>query len=626
MNKLHEHLMQKLSWYKTWHENRTTPMAHWGTFIAIALILTNLSFSSIELASAKVSDDSLATTFYSHPRFSNRSGEIAQDHILVKFKDSINKEKRDKILAKNNLSEKSEISQIKVKLVNISPNDTPEEVVDRLNAQDKDSIEFAEVDKFVYPDYVPNDPQYSSNWHFAKMSAPSAWDIATGSPAVVIAILDTGTNCNHEDLVTRCVSGWNVYDNNSNTADVYGHGTATAGSAAAAGDNLLGVASPCYNCKIMPMRITDPNGSSNLSLVATAITYAADHGAKVANISFGPLGKVGETVSTAAQYFMSKGGVVVISAGNSTVNSTDPDDPYTIKVSGVDQNDILYGWSNYGTDIDLAAAGCVNTTNWGGGYAGTCGTSFSSPVVAGVAGLIFSKNLALTGAQVRNILKSNTNDIYTSGFDIYSGFGTPNMFAAVNAAGVGPIPDTTPPTSPTLSGSATSATSVNLSWTTSSDNVGVVGYDLYRNNSKLTTVAGTSYSDNSVSPSTSYTYYVKALDLAGNNSSPSNTISVTTPVLVTNITITSQQVSAKTGTTATITWTTNVNSTGVVSYGKSAGALTSSLVDNTPSKTHTMVLTNLTKLTTYYYQINASSSVGSSNVVGPVSSFKTSNK
>jgi hypothetical protein len=289
----------------------------------------------------------------------------------------------------------------------------------------------------------------------------------------------------------------------------------------------------------------------------------------------------------------------------------------------VDDYDALYYWSDFGSDIDLAAAGCLTTTNLGGGYAGWCGTSFSSPTVAGVAGLIYSKNPSLTGYQVRDILKSNTNDIYTPGYDIYSGFGTPNMAKAVNAAGNGPVPDTSAPSSPTLSVTGATATQVNLSWSASNDNVGVVGYNILRNGTKIASASGTSYSDKTVSSGSTYSYTVSAYDLAGNTSSPSNVVGVTTPVQVVSVAIVTKQVSAKTTTTATITWTTNINSKGSVSYGSSSNSLTGTATDSVDGLTHSVTISGLSKFTNYYYKITATSSDGTSTVTSVVTSFKT---
>jgi subtilisin family serine protease len=175
-------------------------------------------------------------------------------------------------------------------------------------------FKFAEVDGALPPAYVPNDPQYPSAWHLPKISAPTAWDNAKGI-GVTIAILDSGIDLSHPDLMPQLVPGWNFYDGNNNVADVHGHGTAVAGVAAAAANNGLGVSSVSFQSKIMPMRVTDPEGYGYFSMMADAINRAADNGARVANLSF--LGvSMSSTVTSAAQYMRSKGGVVVIAGGN----------------------------------------------------------------------------------------------------------------------------------------------------------------------------------------------------------------------------------------------------------------------------------------------------------------------
>src|SRR6185369_4047715 len=113
-------------------------------------------------------------------------------------------------------------------------------------------VVFAELDRIYEPQTVtPNDPWYANwEWHLKKISAPTAWSTTTGSNSVTIAIIDTGVYASHEDLASKLVSGWNVYSNNSDTSDVYGHGTQVAGAAAAASNNGLGVASVCWGCWI----------------------------------------------------------------------------------------------------------------------------------------------------------------------------------------------------------------------------------------------------------------------------------------------------------------------------------------------------------------------------------------
>src|SRR5207245_1364569 len=108
------------------------------------------------------------------------------------------------------------------------------------------NIEFAQPDFIYAAALVPNDTYYSMAWHLPKIQAPQAWDITTGTTNVTIAILDTGVDGTHPDLSAKMVPGWNFYDNNSNTADVVGHGTLVAGGAAAMSNNGIGVASPAW--------------------------------------------------------------------------------------------------------------------------------------------------------------------------------------------------------------------------------------------------------------------------------------------------------------------------------------------------------------------------------------------
>ncbi|PYJ03079.1 MAG: peptidase S8, partial [Verrucomicrobia bacterium] len=149
------------------------------------------------------------------------------------------------------------------------------------------NIEFAEPDTLFPPATVPNDTYYSLEWHLPKIGAPSAWNTTVGGNNIIIAILDSGVDSTHPDLSSQLVPGWNFIDNNSDASDVDGHGTAVAGTAAAASNDGLGVAAPAWTCKIMPIRISDTNGNGILSAIANGLMYAADHGARIANLSFG---------------------------------------------------------------------------------------------------------------------------------------------------------------------------------------------------------------------------------------------------------------------------------------------------------------------------------------------------
>jgi subtilisin family serine protease len=337
---------------------------------------------------------------------------------------------------------------------------------------------FAELDRRCKPDATPNDPLYSSEWHLPKIKADTAWDKSVGSANITIAILDTGVDGAHPDLSPKLVGGWNFYDNNSNTSDISGHGTATAGAAAAASNNGSGVASVAWNCSLMPLRISDTTGYALYSTAANALTWAADHGARVANLSYQMSDSA--AVSSAAQYFQSKGGVVTISAGNAGTVSTSADNPYLLTVSASDSNDAIASWSNTGTNVDLAAPGVgIYTTNNGGGYGSWSGTSFSAPIVAGVAALMLSANPNLTGVQARTMIKQSADDLGLPGWDPQYGAGRVNAANAVNLAIANINTDTTPPTasfaSPSNGGSVAGTITVKVN---ASDNVGVASVAL----------------------------------------------------------------------------------------------------------------------------------------------------
>jgi thermitase len=296
------------------------------------------------------------------------------------------------------------------------------------------NIEFAEPDVILEPGASPNDPYFDSQWHLAKIQAPLAWDVTQGSSGVIIAILDTGVDGTHPDLAAKLVPGWNTYDNNSNSSDVFGHGTAVAGTAAALSDNGQGVAGVAWNSPIMPVRISDASGYGYYSTIASGLNWAANHGAKVANISYAVTGS--SSVRSAAQYFQSKGGIVVASAGNDALFDSAPDNPYIITVSATSSSDSLPSWSNTGNSIDVSAPGLsIYTTARGGGYVRKSGTSFSAPITAGVAALVLAAQPNLSSAQVTQILKDSSDDIGTAGFDSNFGYGRVNAWKAVAMAG-----------------------------------------------------------------------------------------------------------------------------------------------------------------------------------------------
>ena len=365
----------------------------------------------------------------------------AADRLLVKPKGDLSEAAVQSLFAEQGVAELKALHPLGVRVLQVHP-DRLAKVLHRLSHHS--DIEFAEPDEILAPDAVPNDSYYSSEWHLPKIGAPSAWDLTTGSTGVIIAILDTGVDGTHPELAAKMLPGWNVYDNNDNTSDVYGHGTAVAGAAAAASNNGSGVASVAWGCKILPVRISDLNGYATYSTIASGLTYAADHGARVANVSF--RASDSSTVASAAQYFQSKGGVVAMAAGNESTFVSSADNPYLLTVSATDSNDAMASFSNTGNNIDLAAPGVnIYTTTRGGAYGLATGTSFSAPIVAGAAALVISANPALSAAQVQDILKQNADDLGAAGWDTSYGSGRLNVYKAVRAALGSSGTDTTAP-------------------------------------------------------------------------------------------------------------------------------------------------------------------------------------
>ena len=301
----------------------------------------------------------------------------------------------------------------------------------------------------------------------------------------MIAILDSGVDGTHPDLASKMVAGWNVYNHNSDASDISGHGTKVAGTASAASNNSNGVASVAWGCKIMPVRVSDSTGYALFSDMAEGLTWAADHGARVANLSY--TASDSSTVRSAASYFQSKGGVVAVSAGNDSTFKSAADNPYVLTVSATDTSDLLASFSNTGNNVDLSAPGMtIRTTARGGGYQAVAGTSFSAPIVAGLAALVMSVNPSLTPAGVQDILKQSADDLGSTGKDSSYGWGRVNAARAVTLASGGEVGDSTPPvlsfTSPTGGATVTGGVTIALSAT---DNVGVTSLSLNNRRSCL---------------------------------------------------------------------------------------------------------------------------------------------
>lgn len=465
--------------------------------------------------------------------------QFVPGRVLVKFRSNVGLDHAQQIIAALGVREDGVLPATGVHVL-----DLPEEANEAAFANAlaaRPDVEFAELDRIVQPaDITPNDPWFGSwEWYLTKINAPAAWSVTTGDKSIIIAILDTGVDGTHPDLQAKMVPGWNIYNNNSDTSDVYGHGTVVAGIAAASSNNGQGVASIAWNCPIMPVRISAVDGTATYSAMASGLTWAADHGARVANISYEASDSA--TVKSAASYFQSKGGVVTSSAGNRASFDSAPDNPYILTISATDVNDLITSWTNTGNNVDLAAPGSAYTTFEGGIYSSATGTSISAPIVAGAAALVLSSNPSLTGSQVQDILKQNADDFGSIGWDSSYGSGRVNVARAVSAASSPSSADVMPPavtfTNPTdgvvVSGTVPIAVSA-------ADNVGVSSVTLSVDGIKTATDTFSPYTfawNTNAVPNGVHMLTTVAVDAAGNSSVVSisvvvnNVLDVTAPTI-----------------------------------------------------------------------------------------------
>lgn len=327
----------------------------------------------------------------------------------------------------------------------------PEHALDRVKTAlaRNPHIQFVEVDRpLALAATAADDTYYSDAWHLDAVSAPQAWDYSFGD-GVKVAVLDTGVNAAHEDLKGKVMSGWNTADNSGDYSDINGHGTRVAGVIGAVSNNSTGVTSIAWNAMILPVRVTNSgDGAAYVSDIAEGLIWAADQGADIANISYGVTHST--TLNNAAGYLRERGGLVVAAAGNNGADPGYEDSPYFINVSATNSADSITSWSSYGSHVDVAAPGeGIYSTSREGGYAKVSGTSFASPLTAGILALMKTANPALGPGGLESALKSSAVDLGEAGRDIFYGHGRVDAAAAVLAVLDGSVDravdDTTPP-------------------------------------------------------------------------------------------------------------------------------------------------------------------------------------
>jgi subtilisin family serine protease len=340
---------------------------------------------------------------------SNLAAPVAT-RLLVKFKPQVAASVRAGVLRSVGGTVESSIPQLGVDVLQ-----APSAAFNQLQANP--GVDYVERDARVAPsDVALNDFRWRDSWALPRINAPQAWSVTTGDPRVVIAVLDTGVDYRQPDLQGAFVAGYDFVNNDTDPSDDNGHGTGAAGVVAARSDNGVGVTSICGGCSIMPIKIAGSDGYATWSAMASGITWAVDHGARILSISFASTSG-STTVSNAIQYARSHDALVFASAGN--YSSATPYYPAAypgaIAVAATDENDALASYSDYGSWVQVAAPGCNYSTLWtatnSNPYNLFCGTSSAAPAAAAVAGLALSYSPAASADQIEQALYAGATKV-----------------------------------------------------------------------------------------------------------------------------------------------------------------------------------------------------------------------
>lgn len=319
----------------------------------------------------------------------------------------------------------------------------------------------------------PSDPNWSQLWGMKAIDAPSAWNMETGDDSILVAVIDTGIDAGHQDLVDNMWEnsgeigtddegndkksngldddgngyvddwhGWDFYNDDNNPADDHSHGTHCAGTIGAVGNNSYGVAGVCWDISLVGVKIlgADGTGASDNEIV-NGILYASSLGARVQNNSWGGYGSsvvLGEAIET-----INSNEVLFVAAAGNYNNNNDVtpfypasyDAPNIIAVAATDENDALASFSHYGAaSVDLAAPGVgILSTVPGDAYDSYDGTSMATPHVVGAAALLWSANPSLDYMTVKSALLNSVDKISSLNGKMVSG-GRLNVFTMLSAA------------------------------------------------------------------------------------------------------------------------------------------------------------------------------------------------
>ncbi|GAA1645446.1 hypothetical protein GCM10009744_40220 [Kribbella alba] len=369
-----------------------------------------------------------------HVKSAGRSadaGKPAYDakSVLVKFKARTSSATRQKALGK---AQGRTADSVTSDVVKVTSDQAAPDLLKKLKADP--SVALASLDYIRKAAAVPNDQFYTQYQkpYLTTIRMPEAWDLSKSAGTQTVAVLDTGIDAGHPDLAGKVLAGRNVISPGQAPNDDNGHGTMTSGIIGASTSNAVGVAGVAWNAKILPVKVLDSSGSGTDSQIIDGINWAAANGARVINMSLGGDGD-NSLLHDAISAAVAKGIVVVAAAGNTGVDAPNYPAAYpeVIAVGATDNNAALTSFSTHGDWVDIAAPGwniiapgprALTDPDYEP-YWINSGTSFSAPMVAGVAALLRNKFPSYTPAQIEARLKSTARDAGPRGLDPYYGAG-----------------------------------------------------------------------------------------------------------------------------------------------------------------------------------------------------------
>lgn len=383
---------------------------------------------------------------------------------------------------------------------------------------------------------IPNDPNFPSQWGLPRTGVPAAWNHSIGGASATVAVLDTGVDLTHPDLIGSLLPGYDFINDDADPTDDHGHGTRMSGIIAATWNNSVGIAGVAPASSLIPVKVLADDGIGPYSAIAEGITWATDQGARVINLSLSG-SSASQALQDAVSYALANGAVCIASAGND--GSSDAIYPAAtsgaVAVGAIDEFDNHAWFSNTGAWLSHSSPGVsVLTTDLGGGYAPSSGTSPAAAFSSGVFSLLFAYEPTLSPASAIARVEAGSFDLGATGWDPDFGWGGIDALASLVPGEPGATPpDNTDPIVELLSPTKGSLVSGNFGVEiAANDNVGVTRVELFLDNRKHASEINPPYSfsvDASALSPGKHKLRAYAFDAAGNRSNTKNVKILSTP-------------------------------------------------------------------------------------------------